>query len=760
MPRSAAGAGSYDSAERLAVDAGGLSVWWAPSSVTKIQPDTPAPNRTGSRILIRSARNEREAACIVVNGGPDLTEVRLSCPDLAGPQGARLLSRQLEFFQAQFLKIERASDSKSRQGWWPDPLVPLSESGLPAAQADEPAGNRVFWLRTHVPAETRPGAYRGAVRLQAGAASVDLPLEVIVYDFALPDRMSCQTAFGFSPGEVFRYHGLTTDADKRAVLDKYLANLAAHHVSPYDPAPLDPFQVRWPKIEPPRSRLEAWSGLRLVTNEVHSGKGALLVHDDQPASAVTAQYEPLIAIPSGGLRLRFWFRTAVPGHRFIVTLTHYDAQKQWMSGRNNDMGLAGSGLWEEYTSNLTSFPEGAAFVRLHLRGTTWTDNGEGLGLVWYDDVSLADLGNGSELLAGGDFERKPRTELVAPREKVVAEFDFTNWDRAMERAMNTHRFTSFQVPFPGLGGGTFHEIEGPSLLGFHEDDPEYDLLMASYGRQLEAHLRERGWLERAFVYWFDEPSPEQYPFVMNGFAKLKRHAPGLTRMLTEQVEAGLIGGPNLWCPISNDYRQEAAEARRARGERFWWYVCTGPKAPYAGLFIDHPAPEMRVWVWQTWQRKIEGLLVWQINYWTSSAAYPDRAHPQNPYLDPMSWTSGYSTPPGEKRPWGNGDGRFLYPPLAAASADPQRPVLDGPIDSIRWEHLRDGIEDYEFFCLLRDRLARAKPRVSSAEAEEYSRLLQVPETVTRSMTEFAPDGAAIEAHRHALARAIEKLGES
>ena len=87
--------------------------------------------------------------------------------------------------------------------------------------------------------------------------------------------------------------------------------------------------------------------------------------------------------------------------------------------------------------------------------------------------------------------------------------------------------------------------------------------MDSYGRQLEAHLRERGWLDRAFVYWFDEPSPDQYPFVMNGFAKLKRHAPGLTRMLTEQVEPGLVGGPNLWCPITDEYRPCAR--RRAAG---------------------------------------------------------------------------------------------------------------------------------------------------------------------------------------------------
>jgi len=314
------------------------------------------------------------------------------------------------------------------------------------------------------------------------------------------------------------------------------------------------------------------------------------------------------------------------------------------------------------------------------------------------------------------------------------------------------------VPFPGLGGGTFHEIDPPSLLGFREDDPEYPLLMASYGSQLEAHLRERGWLDKAFVYWFDEPSPDQYPFVMNGFAKLKRYAPGLTRMLTEQVEPGLVGGPNLWCPISNEFQPDRAAERQALGEKFWWYVCTGPKAPYAGLFIDHPAPEMRIWVWQTWQRGINGLLVWQINYWTSSAAYPDRGRPQNPYEDPMSWTSGYSTPAGKRLPWGNGDGRFLYPPLAAASANPPAPVLAGPVDSIRWEHLRDGIEDYEYLCLLRQRLEQHKRRLSAADLAAFAKLLEVPETITRTLTQFAPDGAPIEAHRRAVGRALEKLG--
>ena len=75
---------------------------------------------------------------------------------------------------------------------------------------------------------------------------------------------------------------------------------------------------------------------------------------------------------------------------------------------------------------------------------------------------------------------------------------------------------------------------------------------------------------------------------------------------------------------------EPAEERRKFGERFWWYVCTEEKAPYTGLFLDHSAPEMRIWLWQTFQRNINGILVWRCNYWTSGTAYSDANKSQNP----------------------------------------------------------------------------------------------------------------------------------
>ena len=112
--------------------------------------------------------------------------------------------------------------------------------------------NQPIWIRVNVPPRAQAGIYQGTIQIKADAYRVNVPLRLEVYDFDLPDQMSCVTAFGFSPGNVYRYQGLENEQQKRAVLDKYWANFSAHHISPYDPAPLDPIQVQWPSIKSPR----------------------------------------------------------------------------------------------------------------------------------------------------------------------------------------------------------------------------------------------------------------------------------------------------------------------------------------------------------------------------------------------------------------------------------------------------------------------------------------------------------------------------
>ncbi len=359
---------------------------------------------------------------------------------------------------------------------------------------------------------------------------------------------------------------------------------------------------------------------------------------------------------------------------------------------------------------------------------------------------------------------KIRYEWVVDREKPENSrcvVDFSDFDRAMEHAMSEYHFTNFVISIPGMGGGTYQSRWSPKIEGFGEETVEYQAMFASCIRQIEAHLREKGWLDKAYVYWFDEPDPKDYEFIKNGMNRIKKYAPGIQTMLTEEpsaevVEDDLLGKVDIWCPLTPHFDPEIAEKCRAKGERFWWYVCCGPRAPYCTEFIDHSAVEMRTWLWQTWQNDVVGTLIWATNYWTSPTAFPKA--PQDPYLDPMSYVSNHALPAGTKRFWGNGDGRFLYPPLSCAAPNPntEEPNFEEPVASIRFEMLREGLEDYEMLYLLREKLAAAKDLPAEKRAE-YEALLTVPPEITSSMTEFSKDPAPIYAHRAKIAEAIEAL---
>ncbi|MCZ7639697.1 MAG: hypothetical protein M5U12_28815 [Verrucomicrobia bacterium] len=242
-------------------------------------------------------------------------------------------------------------------------------------------------------------------------------------------------------------------------------------------------------------------------------------------------------------------------------------------------------------------------------------------------------------------------------------------------------FNTFQLPLRGMGGGTFHSRHLGQLEGFQEGTPEHTRLFQDYLGQVERHLRARGWLDRAYTYWFDEPDPKDYEFVVAGQQRIKDAAPGLRRMMTEQPEPALLGHVDIWCALTPEWTLEKVRARRDAGEEVWWYICTGPKAPYLTEFIDHPGTELRLWPWQSWQYGVQGLLIWATLWWHSPTAYPDSL--QDPWEDPMSWVSGYGTPAGTRSPWGNGDGRFLYPPRrnpnTATTPRPRRPHQFGPL---------------------------------------------------------------------------------
>jgi hypothetical protein len=267
--------------------------------------------------------------------------------------------------------------------------------------------------------------------------------------------------------------------------------------------------------------------------------------------------------------------------------------------------------------------------------------------------------------------------------------------------------------------------------------------MKMYLGMVEKHFEEKGWLDKAFVYWFDEPMGKDYAYVNAGMETLKKYAPKLRRMLTNRCTVDLMDTVNTWCPVPHHFHVPELEECRARGDELWWYICCSPPATQPGCQIDHPGTDLRAWLWQTWGKGVKGVLIWTVVWWNGPAAYPDPEHPQDPYLDPAGWGKRYKA--GEKvLQWGNGDGRFCYPPISARDGRQKKTVIEDPVTCIRMEMLRDGIEDYEYFAMLK-------------KLDPNNKLLIVPKSVYRAFDDYSADPVHMETHREKLARALEKI---
>ena len=277
---------------------------------------------------------------------------------------------------------------------------------------------------------------------------------------------------------------------------------------------------------------------------------------------------------------------------------------------------------------------------------------------------------------------------------------------------------------------------------------EYNrLFKAAYG-EIERHLREKGWLDKAYWYWIDEPHTDSYPWVRQGLELLKWACPDIRRLLTLLCDPApvpyLYGAVDLWVPSTHTetddipdgammgYDPERAHARQALGETVWWYTCNIPMGPYTNFFIDNPAINYRIHFWLMDKYEVDGFLYWATMSW-----------PRNPWENPM----GTDYP--QTAVYGNGAGWFLYP---ARRTLPPEHAFELPITSIRFESLRDGIEDREYLLLLKT-IAETQGRSADRAREVRSAAL---DEVAQSMTCYEQAPVSLIAQRYRLAKQIEK----
>ena len=163
-----------------------------------------APRHSAGEAQIAAARNEREAFQVVIDTAEQLRDVKFFATDLVHAEGqATIPAEQVVIERVQEVYLSRplvGSDGyiggygyrpyPRRGGWYPDAILPWRQCDIPAG------GRQVAWVTVTVPRDAAPGEYRGGIVAQCRGRELRLPVELKVFDFALPDKLSLTPLLG------------------------------------------------------------------------------------------------------------------------------------------------------------------------------------------------------------------------------------------------------------------------------------------------------------------------------------------------------------------------------------------------------------------------------------------------------------------------------------------------------------------------------------------------------------------------------------
>ena len=267
-------------------------------------------------------------------------------------------------------------------------------------------------------------------------------------------------------------------------------------------------------------------------------------------------------------------------------------------------------------------------------------------------------------------------------------------------------------------------------------------------------LKEKGWLDKALVELWDEPTDLEYPYIKERAERLKKIEPDLRLQLFAEGgpydffdrstdKYGLNNLIDIWAPVNIIESPET----QAKGGEIWTYYCTLARESAPNFYIDCPAIYQRSIAWYSWMYGVDGFEHWSSNYYWRNVK---KGKPMDEKWPNVPWDS-------RTYYYFNGEGQLVYP------------GPDGiPYSSVRLENFRDGMDDYEYLYILKELLIKYEGNSTDPELNEYRQLLY-PEDyllykyprkikVTLENTLRYPDQPErILDTREKIAKAIEKI---
>lgn len=260
-------------------------------------------------------------------------------------------------------------------------------------------------------------------------------------------------------------------------------------------------------------------------------------------------------------------------------------------------------------------------------------------------------------------------------------FDFSVFDQYVELAMEcgiTKQINCYSMIPWGNQLQYFDEDSADYIsVTVKPGTPEYEAIWKPFLHQFSYHLEQMGWLEKTNIA-MDERGLEE---MKKTIRLIQTTAPGIGITLAGKYHAEIQNDIHDLClfinpPVALNYIQERAEKDKITT---FYTCCARPEHPNNFTFSP---PAEQTWLgWHAAAQGYSGYLRWAYNSW-----------PENPLKDSRF------------RSWPAGDTYQVYP---------------GPRSSIRFEKLREGIQDYEKIRIIKKAL-KQYPETDSIRQKFYN----------------------------------------
>lgn len=220
---------------------------WVASPWQRVLRSTPPGEQKDAKL--KAAANEYEPFRLIIHSGTvPLKDVHVTVSSLKGENG-EIPAGNIQLYRANYLNITRPSSrTKNPVDWYPDALIPFTvpESGnkignvtySSAPFSVDTAQNAEVWCDVFVPSGTKPGIYRGTAIVLAGKRNLArVPIELKVWDFELPEKITMRSHFGSLNNEAAKMMGIEVGSKEfNAIEALYDKELLKNRAVPATPA--------------------------------------------------------------------------------------------------------------------------------------------------------------------------------------------------------------------------------------------------------------------------------------------------------------------------------------------------------------------------------------------------------------------------------------------------------------------------------------------------------------------------------------------